>query len=680
MPAALIAVVTFLLLTTTGLAVAASARLRTPAELIVGAFVVAFAEIVALTLTLSPFGAIRRPALLLGMAAIWALAIGIWWRRGRPGRDGDALRSAGAQLLRHAPLAALALVVVMAFGYVLALIVATAPNAWDTMTYHLARAAFWRQEGGAGYISDAYDGRLNGNPPNAELALTFVLELTRDERYAGFVQLFAAVALAAGIFALARRLGLPCGEAAFGSLLFLTLPVVLLQSSTALNDLVLAALLLAATVVVLGESRAPLALAALATALAVGTKLTALYGLPILLLVLLVAPPRSMRVSRLVALAVGAIAGSYWYVVNLVETGRILGRQPGTELIALFEPRENLLSAFARVLDTFDLSGAENAHRFVLPTLLDSDLLAYVAAAVLLAAALLVAALVTRRSTPRLAFTAGALALLPLAVAPLGYALWRVFAKLHDLLGGPAGRLPVGEWPSQTTASETISWFGPLALFLLTAVAIASVVLYRRGSWSAPAVVAATAPLAWLVLLSLSVEYDTWQGRFFIFPVALSASLWGIALRSPTVAWAAVAVGATTVFLSLVNSLEKPAGIRLFSEREIGSIWKKNRWEAQSFQRPELTEVLRFLEERLPHDASIALALGEDDFAYPAFGADLARRVELVPEDSRGQDLMVEWLLANPDRARQIDRACWQAVAETPRGWTVFQAQAGCPP
>ena len=194
--------------------------------------------------------------------------------------------------LRRIPiLIVLAVATGLALLYVLALIVGTPPANHDSLTYHLTRAAFWAQDDRVGYIADAYDERLNAHPPNAEIVLTFLLEVGRNERLAGFVQFTAAVALAVGVFSLARKMGLARGEAAFGALLFLTLPIVLLQASTAQNDLVAASFLLAAAVFVLGDSRRELLLAAVATALAVGTKVPAAYGLPVLCALGLVAPP-----------------------------------------------------------------------------------------------------------------------------------------------------------------------------------------------------------------------------------------------------------------------------------------------------------------------------------------------------------------------------------------------------
>jgi len=667
---AVVAVLAAVLLGATGLAAAAALRVTRIAELLLAAFLLAFAEIVVLALVLSPFGALRRPVLLAGLTLLFVAAVAFWWRRGRPLPPASRL----GFVLRSPPLATLALVVGLALAYAVALVVATAPNTWDSLVYHLTRAALWRQDGAIGYVEEPFDDRLNANPPNAEIALTFVLELTRDERFAGFVQLFAALACVVGAYALSRRVGLAALEAAFGALLLLTLPIVVLQASTTQNDLVVAALLLAATVFVVGQSRAELGLAALATALAMGTKVTAVFALPLLCAAALAGEPRAARLGRLAAVGTGAAAGSYWYLVNLGESGRLLGDRPDTDLLALGELRENFLAGFARILDAFDLSGAERTDRFVLPELTDSDVLAYVVAAVVLAAGLVAASLVTRRPAWRVGLAAGALALVPLLVAPAGYGLWRVFAKAHDVVGGRNEALPAGEWPPQTTASESLSWFGPLGLVLVAGAAIASLVFYRRRALPALALVLAGAPLASLVLFSLTIEYDIWQGRFFVYPVALSAALWGLALRAAPLAWAAVAIGATTVFLSFVNSLEKPAGVQLFADRSTESVWELERWEVQTLLRPNLAPVLRYLDERVPEDASIALALGEDDYAYPAFGPQLEREIELV---SRGEQPDAEWLVAGPERADQIDATCWRTRLES-EGGTVFERSEAC--
>ncbi len=657
------------LLTGTGVAAAASLRLRGVPELVLAAYVLAFAEIVGLTLLLSAFGAVTQSALLVGLGLLLAAALAAWLRLGAPRLP--ALAKGCVRELRRIPvLVALAAVVGLALAYVVALIVGTPPNNWDSLTYHLARAAFWSQADGVGHIANAYDERLNLNPPNGEIALTFVLEVTRNERAAGFLQFAAALGCAVGIFAIARKLGLARGAAAFGALLFLTLPIVILQASTTQNDLVAASFLVAATVFLLGDSRRELALAAVATALAVATKIPAAFGVPVLGAVAVAATPTSFRTRRLIAVLVGAAAGSYWYIANLVRTGHPLGDLPDTTgLVAFLEPKENLLAAYARILDAFDLSGSVGA-----------DIYLYLVVAIVVAVASLLALRDTRTQRVLTSVLTGLVIAAPLALIPVTYVLWRVFAKLHDLLGEPDGTLPAAGWQRQSSASETYSWFGPLGLLLVVGVGVAAAVLVRRRALPTLALILAAAPLAWLVLLSLSIGYDPWQGRFFIFPVALSASLWGIVLHVRVAATAAVAIAATTAALSLVHYIEKPSGLRLLASDTPYSVWKMKRWEAQSVLRSELTPVLRSIEMRLSEGSEIALALGEDDFGYPPFGAHLERRVDLVPDDSGGRGAPgAAWLLANSARAPSIDRDCWRPVLTIEPGWTLFRrALARC--
>ena len=59
------------------------------------------------------------------------------------------------------------------------------------------------------------------------------------------------------------------------------------QAPTAQNDLVVAAFLVSATFFLLGDQRVEWVLAGLAVALAIGTKFTAVFSIPLLLLILL---------------------------------------------------------------------------------------------------------------------------------------------------------------------------------------------------------------------------------------------------------------------------------------------------------------------------------------------------------------------------------------------------------
>ena len=216
----------------------------------------------------------------------------------------------------------LACAVTLALAYSAALALATAPNNYDSLWYHLARPAFWKQEHAVGYISQANDARLDVFPPGAEIVSAWPMVLEGTERFASLFQLVALLATIVGAFGISRRLGLSERQAAFGALLFASLPVVALQASTPLNDVAVCSFVVAAVYFVLSRARLALGLGALALALALATKGTALLAVPLVAVCAAVVRPRAEWL-RIAALGVGGLLlGSFWYAVNLVEVRR----------------------------------------------------------------------------------------------------------------------------------------------------------------------------------------------------------------------------------------------------------------------------------------------------------------------------------------------------------------------
>jgi hypothetical protein len=657
------------LLAATGLSVAAAVPIQRPVELVLAVYVIAWVELIGLFLFLSAFDAVTRTALLAGPLLVFVAALATVFILGGSKRLPSLPRRAFGDTKEGRPLVLLTVVVSVGLAYIIGLILGTPPNGWDPTNYHLARAGFWLQSGGVGYIKEAYDQRLNFNPPNGEIGFAFVLGVTREENLVGFVQFFAALACATGVFAVARTLGLGRAEGAFGALLFLSLPLVALQSSGAKNDLIVASFLIAAVPFLLGDSRREIALGSIAVALAVGTKFTAAYGLAILLAIVLVAPRRTRLPMRIAGLLVGGTAGSYWYFVNARETGHFLGDQsnvPG--LTAPLHPPENLLSAFGTLVDSLDLSGARGA-----------DVLIYPLTGIVVAIALrAVYGEIGKKSGLVVAVVVGALPLLLLLVSKqLGRP---ALVQLDDALGHPKGFLATGDstTSSPTTASDTASWYGPTGLLLGTTAGIAALSFARRKSIAARYLVFALAPLGMFTLVALTLTYNPWLGRFFVFPVALSAALWGLALRSKGTAWATAFLAGVTLVLSLVHYAEKPSGLRLLDRSApTTSVWTMKRWQVQSQHDPAIGPVFRFLDQDVPRRASIGLALGANDFGYPAFGPHLDRRVELVPFGSSARELNVGWLLASQERTAEIDHSCWRESFRSDEA-TVFRRADSC--
>ncbi|HXF99003.1 MAG TPA: hypothetical protein VNJ46_10370 [Gaiellaceae bacterium] len=666
--ALLAALVSLGLLGGSALLLASALRVTGAARRLLAAYVLAVGEVVGLVLLLSSSHSLTRSALLVGLAFLAAASGGAWLLAGGPRgarRGGAPIRA----LLAVRPVAALATLVLGAYAYVAALVVGTPPNGWDQLVYHLARAALWLQAHAVAYVQHAYDERINFNPPNGEIALAFALGTAGHERAAGAVQLVAALACALGVYVLARALGLRASEAAYGGLLFLTLPIVVLQAASAKNDLVVASLLLAAAVFALGSTRADLALAALAAALAVGAKFTAPYGLVFVFVLALLARSPRPRWERLTALGLGSAAGAYWYLVNVVHTGSALGDQSGTPgLTAILRPRENLVTAWGFVVDLLDVSGAAGKTVFLFP-----------AGAALALASLVLTVRRRKRLGAALVLGIAGAGLLPLLLLELSLRVARpALTQLHSALGEPRAVLgdDLGPTFSPTFASDTASWYGPAGLVLLACSPVAGVRLVRRRELPRTAIVAALALPATLLLAALTLTYHPWQGRFFLFAVGCSASLWGLALRRPALAWPILGVAALTALLSLANSGEKPSGLPFTAWG--ASIWSMTRAEAQSIYAPPSLPLLAYADTRMPRDARVALALGNNDFGYPFFGPRLERSVSLVPFGSDGRDADADWLVASAERAREIPRGCWAQRVATEEG-AVFERRRGCP-
>ena len=278
------------------------------------------------TFALSPGRLLTRGSLLAGLLLGAGVAAVAWTALGcpRPPALGSVLRTT-REALRDPAILVLALALGLGTLYLLALAFLIPPN--DLDVYHLARASLWRQQEGLGHIDSVPDARVNLFPPNAEIGQLATLVLSGSDRYAALPQFSAYAVLCVAVAGLARRIGLRRNEAVFGALVFATLPVVVLEAPSVMNDLVVASFLSAAAYFGLGGSRTGLALFSVAIALAVGTKYSAIVALPVLALVLAVGQPRRRWPALVGAGLVGCVAGSLWLVVNLVETGGV-----GTEV------------------------------------------------------------------------------------------------------------------------------------------------------------------------------------------------------------------------------------------------------------------------------------------------------------------------------------------------------------
>jgi hypothetical protein len=632
----------------TGALAACCLGLRSPVEFALATYVVSWGWLVAVALLLSPWRFLTRGSLLAGLGIGVALALGAWITSGRPSPPPFRPAAARArEALRNPAVLGLAVAVAVGSAYLLALAFFTPANDWDALSYHLARAAFWKQEHGVVLIGDVADSRLNVNPPNAEIGQLATMLLAENDRWVALPQLLAYAALALSVAGLARRIGLGVAEAAFSGLVFATLPVVALQASGALNDLVAASFLALAVYFVLGGGAGPLVLAALSLALAVGVKFSVPLALPTLAVVLALGVPRRRWPAVVLAGAAGLAAGAVWYLINAVETGSLDGGSAEeTAQRADASPTRAATRALRLALSFVDMPGA--AWPFSI---------AFLAAA----GALALLAFARGRTVPLLIASALTAAV---AAAPIVWDLGVRVVYRAGLVLGEDELLRELSWELNTKAEPTRAWYGPVAPVLLVAATVAVLVAWRRGRLPRLAVAYALAPWLLLVSVAVTLTWDPWRGRFLVFGIALAAATWGLVLRWRWLAPAVAAVASVALFLTLANYEGKWSG--LF---ERSTIWGDPRWEAQTrLSGPR--EIHRFVEENVPADARLGVALPGNHHLHPYFGADLDRHVSLASGPGARPDADAEWLVVAPGTDVRRCPGAWRAQLEH-GGWTV---------
>jgi hypothetical protein len=648
----------------TAVLAASCLRLGSAVGFLLASYVVASAEIVVVSLALSTVGALTRSALLVAIGALLAVAIAAWTRLGQPRPPLRSVVPVARDALHDRAVAAIAALAVLLHFYLFVVGVTVPQSLPDTMLYHLPRAALWKQQEAVAYVANTLDARINVFPPVAEIEVMSSMILSDGDRFVACVQFLALVGACIATFGIARRLGLSASAAAFGALSLATFTVIALQTPTALNDIVVASLLIVCAYFAMGASGTELALAAASLALAVGTKGTVMFALPVLALFAIASQPLSRLPRTLVVGAIGLAAGSFWFIVNLVETGGPArgvgldrGSQPLLERIRL------------SVVDLFEASETSGTGPLGSP--------GWRLLALVLAIAMAIAfAFRRRRHASVAALLAGVFAFfaIPLVIRWVDIA-GRALAQVGAAVGvgtRPAERLPPGFYESAMHSSYGLAF---IALFLGAGALVVADVAGRR---LAPVALVALAgvPLS-LLLTALVLAYDPQRMRYIAFSVALASAVFGVALRVRPLAW--TAVGLTVVSLAVLVGyfVPRPAGLALLPWNRDSE--RSARWFVQGGSGSGDPVAFRFMEKQIPEEAVVALDLVFNTYVYPAWDAGLRRTVVFVPESGDVPD-DARWLVVGPSKVVSGERLAadgWRLELKSPKGWRIYRLQPG---
>ncbi len=243
------------------------------------------AYLALITEALSLFTALRFGPLL----AAWTLPIPalLWWlhRHRRGPEEPHAEESPMAPLALWEAMALAAIVVAVTVTGLIAFF--SAPNTWDSMSYHLPRMMHWAQNGSVAHYA-THEPRQLYLSPWAEWVATHFHILGGGDRAARLVQWLAMIGGLLAASTIAGQLGAGRGGRILSALAAATIPMGLLQAVSTQTDYVASFHMAVAICFLAGAEKREwphLWAAALATGLAVLTKGTAYVVLPPFLVV-----------------------------------------------------------------------------------------------------------------------------------------------------------------------------------------------------------------------------------------------------------------------------------------------------------------------------------------------------------------------------------------------------------
>ncbi len=227
--------------------------------------------------------------------------------------------------------------ILMSFLWRMILIAYWPANYSDSMEYHLSRVAYWMQNHS---LKVFYTPNLRQVcfPFNSEILFLWTMISSRMDYLCGFVMFISYVLAGSLLYKCCREyMKADVIPSLLVMLVWYCLPQPVLASTSTGNDLLVGYLIMFSLVYFLAgikQGRGVLMLSALALAMAIGTKATALfYCFPFFFLIILYFVKKAIRSEQIVLwilmFAVSWLAvGSYSFIQNYIEFSNIFGPDP----------------------------------------------------------------------------------------------------------------------------------------------------------------------------------------------------------------------------------------------------------------------------------------------------------------------------------------------------------------
>jgi 4-amino-4-deoxy-L-arabinose transferase-like glycosyltransferase len=229
------------------------------------------------------------------------------------------------------------LIIFIGLCYSLFLMIYVPQNLDDILSTYLARVGFWRQYGSfIPWPTSNYNFPQVVFPGNPQILILWTVLFLGNDQFAGLPQFTALIVTLFSLYGICRSLKQPVSLSIFLSFLFVTIPAVALESSTAQTDLMATALFVSGIFLLYygwkNNIGSILILSGLSFAIGVGTKQTVIFAFPgcLLFLLLLFIRIQENRWKKFWFFIGGLtvfllLVGAFFYIQNIIFFGRIFG-------------------------------------------------------------------------------------------------------------------------------------------------------------------------------------------------------------------------------------------------------------------------------------------------------------------------------------------------------------------
>ena len=493
----------------------------------------------------------------------------------------------------------------------LVVIVFSAPHNWDSMTYHLARVAYYLQHNNMNYFDANYWAQVIHPKNSSLLNLYTYLVSGRNENLTQLVQFISYWVAICSVYAISRKVGNSKTQSVFAATVGALLTEWLMQATTTQNDMILT-VYMGATVYFLFAFREThkwkyLGLTALGVGLSIGTKASSFLPLLSVALVALYTFFQSKanlhRRLRDFAILVGCtliavciFALPSGYIENYRNFGHPIGPD-NVRAIHAFEGKP--ISYIAR-------NGTKNLIRYGFEFLsLDG--------------------------------------MPPISPVRQVQTMMRFFPEKVvrrlgiDLETSEATRAPFNLQKLPHSHEDSSYWgiFGFGLVWIMVLLSIVGVIK------STDIRVLSLAAVLFLLSQAYSGPYDPWRGRYFTICAVFAAPTIGLSLQAkPRFVRAYLLLIVWIGCLSAVSAIVLRENSTLISisyqDKHRTSIFTMSRMEQLTRNRNTYYEPLEAFDRLVPANATVAVFLHGDSFEYPLFGKNLTRTIIPINSFNKG--------------------------------------------